>query len=850
MAKYINLNSATDEDIVAYLLDYWHIDSFKFEGDFNPSKSVESSVSGAFSNIQSATSKRPISFYPPMIKGLKDVVFFVPKNMPLIQGHYTFECELATNTIRRVKNNSFLLKLKLRSIKPSFVNNYHTRDESLVKKNLKLKDNLFVGRFHRNPDGQYAISDIRRTDFSKLILQDGEQIHDLLFMPNAIIIPEDNAYYEFSWILKSVNHEEHKYNFTINQQKPIIKVTPKNVIDRLHKAIIDSPAGSGDRDVKMIETLKSQLTASGKEIFIYELLQNANDYPQKAGNNIIPVDVEFHIMNEFLIFMHSGAEFNERNIAAICNINDKEKSNNPNAIGYKGIGFKTVFVVSNYVYLSTGPYHFRFDEAFTKDMVATPYQLLPIWTNPNTLGHEVVDLFNSTKEQYNVQFAIKPTTKEALRESSQNFVKLFSEVFKNERVILFIPNIKSVKIFFHDDPRTDIIRNRDSEKWVVNSYVEPISEDLRSSINDEIDNQAKNGTMKIPTKYWNFMKTKVSFACAREGAILKKVENSILYCYLPAKDASWGMDFLLNTDMVPTGPRNDIECDLEINKEIANIAGKKFFDWIFELCESKSYKIDSIFSLIPNFEFCKVGRPIGHQNLITKFQSGFETRLLSEAFIPTSNDSYSVISEVINDETKLSSAGIMTDKDFCRFIGMNYCQLPLPLLRRNLKFKSFLNRYANSNLKFSKKDFPNLIANEDFQKWLKVQENDNNFLKFLLDNDYLEDLLDEKIFLEEKGSLQTASALHYDIDEYLEDLQSFTSHINFLSRKTREYFKDDEKWGKVIDGRFARFLPKDFVDNNLLSRQNLQETIEKLNDKNTSIHFFKFLAEKVRIFYK
>lgn len=845
MAKYINLSSATDKEIVEYLLDYWHIDSFKFEGDFNPSKSVESSVSGAFSNIQSATSKRQISFYPPMIKGLKDVVFFVPKNMPLTQGHYTFECELATNTIRIAKKNSFLLKLKLRSIKPSFVNNYHTRDESLVKKNLKLKDNLFVGKFHRNPDGQYVISDIRRTDFSKLILQDGEQIRDLLFMPNAIIIPEDNTYYEFSWILKSVNHEEHKYNFTINQQKPIVKVTQKNVIDRLHKAIIDSPAGSGDRDVKMIETLKSQLTASGKEIFIYELLQNANDYPQKVGNNIVPVDVEFHIMDEFLIFMHSGAEFNERNIAAICNINDKEKSNNPNAIGYKGIGFKTVFVVSNYVYLSTGPYHFRFDEAFTKDMVATPYQLLPIWTNPNTLGHEVVDLFNSTKEQYNVQFALKPVTKEALRESSQNFVKLFSEVFKNERVILFIPNIKSVKIFFHDDQRTDIIRNRNSEKWVVNSYVEPISEDLRSLINDEIDNQVKNGTMKIPTKYWNFMNTKVSFACAREGAILKKVENSILYCYLPAKDASWGLDFLLNTDMVPTGPRNDIESDLEINKEIANIAGRKFFDWIFELCESKLYKIDSIFSLIPNFESCKVGRPTGHQNLITKFQSGFEMRLLSEAFIPTSNDSYSVISEVINDETKLSSAGIMTDKDFCRFIGMNNFHLPLPLLRRNINFKSFLNRYTNSNLKFSKNDFPNLIANEDFQEWLKIQDNNNKFLKFLLDNDYLEDLLDKKLFLEEKGSLQTARALYYDVDEYLENLQAFTNHIYFLSHKTRAYFNGNKKWEKIIYGKFASFDCKNLVDNNLLSPQNKNETIEKLKDKNTSIHFFKFLAENV-----
>ena len=185
MAKYINLSTATDEELVAYLLDYWHIKSLKFEGDFKPSKSASSSVSGVFTNIKSAVSDCYIFFYPPMIKGSQKVVFFVPKNKPLESGSYIFECELATSAIRETKNNPFLLKLKLNSIKPSVANNttpninkgisyrIYSRDEIIVKKNLKLKDNFFIGRFHRNPDGEYAISDIRRSDFSKLILQDG-----------------------------------------------------------------------------------------------------------------------------------------------------------------------------------------------------------------------------------------------------------------------------------------------------------------------------------------------------------------------------------------------------------------------------------------------------------------------------------------------------------------------------------------------------------------------------------------------------------------------------------------------------------------------------------------------------
>lgn len=866
MAKYIDLYKATKEQLVEYLTDYWHITSLKFEGDFVQSKSTKSTVSGAFSNVKSFDTHRAILCYPPIIKGNQDVLFFVPKNISLKTGRYTFECELAAESIRKEKDNPFLLKLKLNTIKPVVTmpqnivsktvagrQREYSKDEILVKKNLKLKDDFFVGKFHRNPDGQYSISDIRRSDFSKLILQDGEQIRELLFKPTLLSIPEDDCYYEFTWILKSVNHDEHKYNFTIDQKQSIKRLTPKNVIDRLHQSIIDSPAGPGDRDVKMIETLKSQLTASGKEIFIYELLQNANDYPQKENGKSLPVKVEFHIMNEYLVFMHSGAEFNEKNIAAICNINDKEKSDNPDAIGYKGIGFKTVFVVSNNVYLSTGPYRFRFDESFTKDMVATAYQLLPIWTNPNIIGREVVDLFNSTKDQYNVQFALKPITKDILRESSQNFVKLFRDVFENERVILFIPNIESVKVYFHDSQIKDIIRKKDSDNWVVSSYVAPISPKLRNSINQEIESQEKNGTMKIPTKYRDFMRTQVSFACAREGVELKKVENSTLYCYLPAKDASWGFDFLLNTDMIPTGPRNDIEYDLEINKEIANIAGKKFFDWIVGLCKSKQYRVDSIFALIPDFELCKTGRSAGHQNLITMFQSGFEERLSTEIFVPISNGVYSEVSKILLDETELSSSGIMSDEEFISCTKVD-ADLPIAILRKNSAFNTFLRRYlykfdATTNI-WSKTNLKASVTQEFFSKWLLNGDNNNRFISFLLEKKWLSDFADACIFLASDGKLHAAKDIYHD-DEIFNKLlyiKCFEAHIPHLTESTINYFKDNSDWKTQAADIFTPLDCKTFVLNVLLNSENKSNTIELLKVKSNSLNFYCFLAKYVSLY--
>ena len=99
----------------------------------------------------------------------------------------------------------------------------------------------------------------------------------------------------------------------------------------------------------------------------------------------------------------------------------------------------------------------------------------------------------------------------------------------------------------------------------------------------------------------------------------------------------------------------------------------------------------------------------------------------------------------------------MSDEEFFTFSDLEEVYLPLPMLRTNKPFNRFLKNYAKDDLTFTTEDLHTMIGNKAFQEWLKVQENNDRFLNFLLENNLLEDFLDEKIFIEhECGSLDAA----------------------------------------------------------------------------------------------
>ena len=719
--------------------------------------------------------------------------------------------------------------------------------ESTFRYNLKLKDDKFVGQFTENKDGSFTIRDIRRSDFSKLILQNGKEQSPIVYHPH-LFKPKNGKYYEFSWILNG-EKENYVYLFKVDETKSFQEVTPRNLVQRLHDDIMNYPAGAGQKIVKMLDTLKNQLTASGKEIFIYELLQNANDYPQTINDVKQKVDVEFHLTLSSLVFMHSGAVFNEKNIAAICSINDKEKDTNKDAIGYKGIGFKTVFLDNENVYLQTGDYSFRFDRQATRDIVDTPWQILPIWTNYQELTPAERTIFTHASDKFRVKFSLKPTKIETLKNSEHNYAKMFQDIFKNERVILFIPNLSSVKVYLNGTPIPDIVCSRDNASWRVDDFKKDIAPEITEAINSDIDEQEDAGGLKIPTKYYNFNSTKVSFACEIDGRKLKAVKDTCLYCYLPAKDATWGLKFLMNTDMIPNGARDDVEVDfsnsINVNKTIANIAGSKLFEWILKLTKSGEYELDSIYNLIPSFASLKSGRP-KYEDLINSFEKGFVDRVETDDFVPTP-DGYVCLLNVIVDKTGLTSSGIMSDANFLKFSDKEEKILPILELRNSDSFESFAEVYirkfdVEENI-FDTECLREMIGNDDFKEWLKEQNNNNKFLNFLLENDYLKDYFDEAIFIEEdSGLLFSASDLYYNIDEELKDLSAFSSHLCYLSFRTREFFKDNEKWNEIIEDHFAEYDSESFINETLLS-DNWDETVQALKEWNTSFHFYSYLAK-------
>lgn len=720
-----------------------------------------------------------------------------------------------------------------------------------VKTRLRLENNYFIGQFSPGQrDGWYKISDIRNTDFTKI--EDKERgIKNLTISFRSKVEFNRFAYYKFTWVLL----QSSPLKFGINLREEIVPIYPEDIVRCLHDSIIHYPASAAKKITRTLDTLNKQLTQSGKEVFIYELLQNANDYPRKhkEGNEIVPdpVDVEFHITDDYLTFQHTGDYFNAKNIAAICDINDGEKSENVEAIGYKGIGFKTVFLDNDFVYLSTGKYSFRFDKSAT-DIINTPWQILPVWTDLREVNPTIKSVFRRhPNEVFRVKFALKPRDRKILtdRKRNDNYIDLFSSVFDSERVILFIPNIRKVRVFWGDSLEPKIIREKSSSHWCVSkALTDEIPEDTCNRINDVLTNpdaDKSGGYDKIPEKYLNFKKTAVKFACEREGRKLLPVKDAILYCYLPAKRADWGFKFLMNTDMVPNGARDDIADDVELNHVISKIAGRQFFYWIKSLIE-EGYDASSVFDLIPSFKDCKSGIGKSYEKFISKFEEGFYEKCETEAFIPTvSKDGVigmSKIADVLYDSTHITMSGFLSDSEFYSISGETSA-LPILSLRSNDNLRRLLKHIGVKHL-FDQSRLVKLCEKEAFQQWLLVQENNNNWIDFIINRNYANLFVHKKIFINGRtNSLEESSNIRYYSKQLRKELSCFIAkYLNFLSDESYNYLEQDEKSRyKSLEKAgytWQPFYPYKFAESVL----NCKEDYELLKTLNNSIGFYHMIA--------
>lgn len=178
--------------------------------------------------------------------------------------------------------------------------------------------------------------------------------------------------------------------------------------------------------------------------FIYEIIQNAEDSSYLKNEK---AELEFHLLNDGILVLSNQDGFNNDDIRSICVMASGGKiAKKDQFIGEKGLGFRSVFKITNTPCISSNGYKFYFDKqlSYEKPFLLKDYQkLLPdefksyvntaIFLSYSILSDEISEL------EYDFQSKIKPKLILFLK-------KLNSiSIIKNNQKYMFIEkeNVKS-----------------------------------------------------------------------------------------------------------------------------------------------------------------------------------------------------------------------------------------------------------------------------------------------------------------------------------------------------------------------------------------------------------------------
>lgn len=151
-----------------------------------------------------------------------------------------------------------------------------------------VDDCEIIGYYHKDPKSEgFLIDDLRKTNFERIppYLSNNKSIELWLKYPQKGIALD--YYYRFIWKL-SHKDKNNPYEIYLDNRFSPQTITPKWFIDKLFEDRHNDKSKNFGSAANFLDTLSKQLSAR-ESTFVYELLQNANDYPVEGHK----VDVEF-----------------------------------------------------------------------------------------------------------------------------------------------------------------------------------------------------------------------------------------------------------------------------------------------------------------------------------------------------------------------------------------------------------------------------------------------------------------------------------------------------------------------------------------------------------------------------
>jgi len=447
--------------------------------------------------------------------------------------------------------------------------------------------------------------------------------------------------------------------------------------------------------------------------FIFELIQNAED--NEYDKNSIPT-IKFIIDSDRLIIQNNECGLEKENVWKLCSIGGSTKTKALGYIGEKGIGFKSVFMVSDKVEICSNGFQFQFwhskeNPLWEKWEHAT--MILPEWIN------EVPDFIDS--KQTNIVLYLKP-------EIRNEISKYIEEIHPS--LLLFLKKLKVIEVEEEDGNKIKKIKlhEKDGIVEIVYEECETYWKVIKKlfKVPQDIDEERRRGVTE----------TEIILAFPlKEDYSANTSEEQYVFAFLPIR--KYGFKFIIQADFLLPITREDIIKDNKWSKWLRDSIIEVFLDAVSKFKNDEKLKY-SFYDYLPVEEVKDAFFSPMVKQIYEKFKE--EECILTEA------NRWKKPSEVLIDDEEIKK--IITNDDLQKYLGKEY-------LSEKIKAKKqILNRLGVKD--FSINDLIKCLENEE---WIKNQNEEwfarlfNYLSKEKLSKEQLKRLKSLKIIKLENGEL-------------------------------------------------------------------------------------------------
>lgn len=459
------------------------------------------------------------------------------------------------------------------------------------------------------------------------------------------------------------------------------------------------------------------------ERFVYELLQNAVDAFTDTGGDTLNILIREE-ENQF-VFMHNGKAFDSKDVEGISDVGNGTKSKDSKKIGYKGIGFKSVFMPSvDHVGIISGPFCFEFDKQKARSLMPSfppsegilepndvPWQVIPIYAPQlheyYVPGYNVITIVH-TKESKKIGARIESLFSDLqfllfLRSNNVNIQ------FERNGQFVFSVGKKLTNAVNGSMPQVTLYKNDEPQStWIIYTNEVPVPAEVRVALEHDFN---------TPDKLKGAEKVEISFAIQIRDNEVVPLKNTSVFTFLPTSYRGLRQPFLINSNFITDAGRQQLHQESEWNKLIFSKIPELYLDFVSKISLRYANYTDVLPTIYPDYD-----------TLVNVYRSALQMAFDTIAFVPNRNKNRLLrIREVLVDKTGVSKGIISID----RMLKHLNSKKNTHFSKENLVDDNGIVEYAHNLIfLFDSNEMIHLLADSETTAGISIQE-DIKLIRFL-----------------------------------------------------------------------------------------------------------------------